>query len=85
MPRYQFSIKFGHQSPSHLKTVELRDESRALAAGKRVADVVAVRLQGNKQLANATLIVSDAGGLVVCEFPFSGDLASALKSLGMLD
>ena len=71
MPRFQFSIQYDDQLPSPLKTVELADESRAWAAGKQVVDVVVARLDGNKQLATATLIVTDAWGLLVCELPFS--------------
>ena len=72
MPRYQFSIQYDDQLPSPLRTVELADECRAWAAGKQVIDVVLARLDGNKQLATATLIVTDAQGSLVCELPFSG-------------
>jgi len=73
MPRYQFSIQYDDQLPSPLKTVELADEGRAWAAGRQVIDVVLARLDGNKQLTVATLIVTDAWGSLVCELPFSGD------------
>ena len=81
MPQYKFSIRFGDQLPSPLKAVELADESKAWAAGKQVVDVVVAWLDGNKQLATATLIVTDAWGSLVCELPFANNLVSAFGSL----
>ena len=80
MPRYQFSIQYDDRLPSPLKTVELADESRAWAAGKQVVDHVVARLDGNKQLAMATLIVTDVRGSLVCALPFSADFGPALGS-----
>jgi hypothetical protein len=84
MPHYQFSIQFRDQPPSPLKAVELADESKAWATGKQVVELLVARLEGNPQLPSATLIVTDAWGLLVCELPFSDAAQPALRALGML-
>jgi len=56
MPHYQFSIQFRDQPPSPLKAVELADESKARTTGKQVVELLVARLEGNPQLASATLI-----------------------------
>ena len=41
------------------------------------------RLEGNAQLATATLIVTDAWGAPVCALPFSSEFRPAMASLSV--
>ena len=83
MPRYQFSIQFGDELPSLFKTVELSDQGKAFDAGKQVVAAVMARLEGNAQLATATLIVTDAWAAPVCALPFSSEFRPAMASLSV--
>ncbi|KAB1074426.1 hypothetical protein [Methylobacterium planeticum] len=84
MAQYQFSVRFGDGAVKPIRSVVLADDGGAWTTGRQVVGLLNARLEGNAQLASATLLVTDARGVLIWELPFSEACLCAPRTFGLL-
>lgn len=74
MPRYSFTVVFADAAPAPPVVATLADPDAAWEAARAMAADLLAR-NAHPRLLAATMVVADAGGGIVLEFPFSEAVA----------
>lgn len=70
MPTYRFTILIDDQTPHEPAFRHLRDADAAYDEAKRLAQEIWAA-SGDRRLMRAVVVVTDAAGEIVLEFPFT--------------